>query len=116
MFARMIRLAAKTGRGKELTKGMTERSLTVLKQQPGFVEAIALTSETEQDQVVGISIWNRKRTPTDSHKVRASNCWSPTNRCCRQSQRSVRSMQNAQQSKSLSLVLLPDNIYRIALL
>ncbi len=60
MFARMILLAAKQGRGKELTKVMTERSLTVVKQQPGFVEAIALTSEAEQDQVVGISIWNSK--------------------------------------------------------
>jgi heme-degrading monooxygenase HmoA len=60
MFASMILLAARKGRGKELTKAMTERSLTVLKQQPGFVEAIALTPETEQDQVVGISIWSSK--------------------------------------------------------
>jgi quinol monooxygenase YgiN len=60
MFARMIQLAARPGRGKELTKVMTERSLTVLKQQPGFVQAIGLTPETEQDQFVGISIWNSK--------------------------------------------------------
>src|SRR5580704_4632709 len=60
MFANMIQLAAKQGRGKELTKLMTDQSLNVLKQQPGFVEAIALTPETEQDQVVGISIWNNK--------------------------------------------------------
>jgi heme-degrading monooxygenase HmoA len=60
MFASMIQLAAKQGRGKELTKVMTEKTLAVLKQQPGFVEAIALTPETEQDQVVGISIWNSK--------------------------------------------------------
>ena len=60
MFASMILLEAKQGRGKELTKLMLERSLPVLKQQPGFVEAIALTPETEQDQVVGISIWNSK--------------------------------------------------------
>ena len=60
MFANMIQLAAKQGRRKELTKLMTDRSLTVLKQQPGFVEAIALTPETEQDQVIGISIWNSK--------------------------------------------------------
>jgi hypothetical protein len=39
---------------------MTDRSLTVLKQQPGLVEAIVLTPEKEQDQVVGISIWNSK--------------------------------------------------------
>jgi heme-degrading monooxygenase HmoA len=60
MFANMIQLSAKQGRGKELTKLMLEQSLSVLKQQPGFVEAIALTPETEQDQVVGISIWNSK--------------------------------------------------------
>jgi heme-degrading monooxygenase HmoA len=60
MFANMIQLTAKQGRGKELTKRMTERSVTVLKQQPGFIEAIVLTPETEQDQVVGISIWNSK--------------------------------------------------------
>jgi heme-degrading monooxygenase HmoA len=58
MFAGMIQLAAKQGRGKELIKLMMERSLPVLKQQPGFVEAIALTPESERDQVVGISIWN----------------------------------------------------------
>jgi heme-degrading monooxygenase HmoA len=60
MFAGMIQLAAKNGRGKELSRLMTERSLTVLRQQPGFVEAIALTPETDQDQIVGISIWNSK--------------------------------------------------------
>ena len=60
MFANMIQLSAKQGRGKELTKLMLEQSLSVLKQQPGFVEAITLTPENEQDQVVGISIWNSK--------------------------------------------------------
>ena len=60
MFANMIQLPAKQGRGKELTNMITDRSLTVLKQQPGFVEAITLTPENEQDQVVGISIWNSK--------------------------------------------------------
>ena len=60
MVARMIQLAAQPGRGKDLTKVMTERSLQVLKQQPGFVEAIALTPEADQDHFVGISIWNSK--------------------------------------------------------
>src|SRR5258706_16116118 len=63
MFARMILLAAKQGRGKELTKVITEQSRTDVKKQPGFVEAIALTSETEQDEVVGISICKTKADP-----------------------------------------------------
>lgn len=60
MFAHMIQLAAKQGRAKELTKVLTERGLSILKQQPGFVQAIALLPENEQDQIVGISIWNSK--------------------------------------------------------
>lgn len=60
MFARMIQLVAKEGRGKELQKNLGERSLQTLKEQPGFVEAISLVPETEQDQVVGISIWRSK--------------------------------------------------------
>lgn len=60
MFALMIQLAAKQARGKELVEMLRERSLTTLRQQPGFVQAMALTPETEQDQVVGISIWNSK--------------------------------------------------------
>ena len=60
MFARMIQLTAKPGRGKDLHKTMLERSLSVLKEQPGFVDGIALVPETEQDQFVGISIWKSK--------------------------------------------------------
>jgi heme-degrading monooxygenase HmoA len=60
MFAGMILLSAIHGRSKELTKLMMEQSLSVLKEQPGFVQAIALTPENEQDEVVGISIWNSK--------------------------------------------------------
>ncbi len=60
MFARMIELTAKAGRGKELTKTMAERSLQVLRQQQGFVDAFTLVATTDQDRIVGISIWNSK--------------------------------------------------------
>jgi len=60
MFARMIQLVAKPGRGKELQKTLLERSVRVLKEQPGFVDEIALVPETDQDQFVGISIWKSK--------------------------------------------------------
>lgn len=60
MFARMIQLAAKQGRGKELQKTMNERTLQALQEQPGFVEGISLVPETEEDQFVGISIWKSK--------------------------------------------------------
>ena len=39
---------------------MSERGLSLLKQQLGFVDAIALTSDTDRDQFVGVSLWKSK--------------------------------------------------------
>jgi quinol monooxygenase YgiN len=60
MYARMIQLTAKSGQGKDLSKVMQERALPLLKQQPGFVDALALHSDTAPDQFVGITIWKSK--------------------------------------------------------
>ena len=60
MHARMIQATAKPGQLKELVKTLVDRSLPVLKQQPGFVDSVALTSDTERDQFVGITIWKNK--------------------------------------------------------
>jgi quinol monooxygenase YgiN len=60
MHARLIQVTTKPGQLKEFAKTMVERSLPILKQQPGFVDAFALVSDTERDQFVGISIWKSK--------------------------------------------------------
>jgi quinol monooxygenase YgiN len=60
MYARMIQLTAKPGKGKELLDTMVDLPLSVLKQQPGFVEGIALIPETDSDQFIGLSIWKSK--------------------------------------------------------
>jgi len=60
MYARMIQLTAKSGQGKDLSKTMKERALPILKQQPGFVDALALSSDTEPNQFVGITVWKSK--------------------------------------------------------
>jgi quinol monooxygenase YgiN len=60
MYARLIQLSAKSGQSRDLSKAMQERVLPILKRQAGFVDAIALASDTERDQFVGISIWKSK--------------------------------------------------------
>ena len=60
MYARMIQATTKQGRLKEFVSTMTERALSLLKQQPGFVDAIALSSDTDRDQFVGVSLWKSK--------------------------------------------------------
>jgi heme-degrading monooxygenase HmoA len=60
MYARMIQATTKPGRLKEFVSTMTERALSLLKQQPGFVDAIALSSDTDRDQFVGVTLWKSK--------------------------------------------------------
>src|ERR1700730_9113462 len=60
MHARMIQVTTKPGQLKEFVKTMLEKNLSILKQQPGFVDAMALTSDTERDQFVGVAIWKSK--------------------------------------------------------
>ena len=60
MHARMIQVTTKPGQLKEFVKTMLEKNLSILKQQPGFVDAMALTSDTEGDQFVGVSIWKSR--------------------------------------------------------
>jgi quinol monooxygenase YgiN len=56
----MIQATTKPGQLKELVKTMVDRSLPTLKQQPGFVDSVALTSDTDRDLFVGITIWKNK--------------------------------------------------------
>ena len=60
MHARMLQLTVKPGQVKEVAKKLAEKALPLLKQQEGFVHAIAMTSE-RGDQFCGISIWKTKQ-------------------------------------------------------
>jgi heme-degrading monooxygenase HmoA len=60
MHARMIQITTKPGQIKECVKTMVERELPLLKQQSGFVDTVALTSDTDRDRFTGITIWKSK--------------------------------------------------------
>jgi quinol monooxygenase YgiN len=61
MVARIVQVTTKPGQLEEFVKTMAERNLPILKQQPGFVDAVVLTSDTQHDQLVGIAIWKSKK-------------------------------------------------------
>jgi len=61
VIARIIQITTKPGKREEFVKTMAERNLPVVKQQPGFVEAMVLTSETQRDELIGIAIWKNKK-------------------------------------------------------
>ena len=60
MHARMIQVTAKPGQLRDCLSALVDRGLPLLKQQQGFVDALGLTSETERDKFVGITIWKSK--------------------------------------------------------
>jgi quinol monooxygenase YgiN len=60
MYARMIQVTTKPGQLRDCISALVDRGLPVLKQQYGFVDALALTSDTERDKFVGITIWKSK--------------------------------------------------------
>jgi len=60
MVARLVQVTTKPGQLQEFVKAMAEHNFVILKQQPGFVDAVVLTSDTRGDQLVGIAIWRSK--------------------------------------------------------
>lgn len=60
MYARITQFTAKPGEGPNLGKEMRERGLPILKQQPGFIDVLALSSDTDPNQLVGVTIWKSK--------------------------------------------------------
>jgi heme-degrading monooxygenase HmoA len=90
MHARLMQAKAKPGQVKEFVKALVERGLPILKQQPGFIDALALTSDTERDEFYGITVW---RTKEDAEKylndqgkqsspsVTATGHWRPALHC-----------------------------------
>jgi len=69
MYARIAQLTAKSGQVSNLDQAVRDRLLPMLKQQPGFIDALGLHSDTESNQFVGITIWKSKE---DAEKSLAS--------------------------------------------
>jgi len=60
MHARMIQVTTKQGHVKDCINALVEQGLPILKLQQGFIDAVALASDTERDQVLGVTIWRNK--------------------------------------------------------
>ncbi len=59
MFARMTQVTAKSPDTAEF-RSTLETAMSTLKQQPGCIDVVALRSENEPNQFVGISFWKSK--------------------------------------------------------
>jgi len=67
MFARIVEINAKTGKGKELSRTLSIQAIDILREQSGFVDLVTLQSDDNQDRVIGISFWKSKEDATRYH-------------------------------------------------
>jgi heme-degrading monooxygenase HmoA len=60
MFTRIVEVTSKTGRGRDLTRLVSEKVLAILKAQPGFLDEIILVSDENPDRITAISFWKSR--------------------------------------------------------
>jgi heme-degrading monooxygenase HmoA len=58
MFTRVVEITSKPGKARELSRTISDKVLTILKNQPGFVDEILLMSADSQDRLLALSFWN----------------------------------------------------------
>jgi heme-degrading monooxygenase HmoA len=61
MFSRVVAVKAKPGKAREFAKTIQDKILPILKDQPGFVDVILLSSNTEADQILALSFWRSQQ-------------------------------------------------------
>ncbi len=69
MFARIVETTTKAGKAHDLARAINEKVIPVLRQQPGFVDETILTSDSEPDRVLAISVWKTKDDAERYHKT-----------------------------------------------
>lgn len=60
MFTRLVEVTTKPGKARELTRTLNDKVLTILKNQPGFVDELVLISDQDPDEILALSFWKTK--------------------------------------------------------
>ena len=60
MYTRVVEVASKPGKTRELCNTIDEKVLPILKKQTGFVDETVMVSDAEPNRVLAISYWNKR--------------------------------------------------------
>lgn len=66
MFTRVVEVTTKPGKARELSRTINDKVITILNNQPGFVDELVLISEENPDQIFAMSFW-RSREDADKY-------------------------------------------------
>ncbi|MBV8208175.1 MAG: antibiotic biosynthesis monooxygenase [Acidobacteria bacterium] len=69
MFARVVSATLNPSKANEFRSTVTGQIENTLRSQPGFLELISLTSESDSNKVIAVSIW---RTRQDAEKYESA--------------------------------------------
>ena len=68
MYTRVVEITSKSGKARELCNIIEEKVVPILRKQSGFVDETVLVSDTEANQVLGLSVWNSKEDAERYHR------------------------------------------------
>jgi heme-degrading monooxygenase HmoA len=68
MFTRIVEVTSKAGKARDFTRTVSEKILTILKNQPGFMDEITLVSDEDQNRILAISFWKSKEHADAYHR------------------------------------------------
>jgi heme-degrading monooxygenase HmoA len=68
MFTRIVELHVKPEKKDEFSQRLRNEVLPILQKQPGFVDLVGLTHETEPERQVAISFWKSKEDAERYHR------------------------------------------------
>jgi heme-degrading monooxygenase HmoA len=60
MYTRVVEVTSKPGKARELSRTISDKVLSLLKSQPGFVDEITLISDQNPDQITALSFWKSR--------------------------------------------------------
>jgi heme-degrading monooxygenase HmoA len=60
MYTRVVEVTAKPGKARELSRTISDKVITLLKSQPGFVDEITLISDQDPDEITAVSFWKTR--------------------------------------------------------
>ena len=68
MFTRVVEITSKAGKARDLARTVSDKVLTILKNQPGFMDEITLISDEDPNRILAISFWKSKEHANAYHR------------------------------------------------
>ena len=65
MYTRVVEIASKSGKARELCNIIDDKVLPILKRQAGFLDETVIVSDTDPNRVLALSFWKSRE---DAHR------------------------------------------------